>query len=33
MDTVYLAATIAFFAVTFGLVRFCAALMRQGDSR
>jgi len=33
MDTVYLAATIAFFAVTVGLVRFCAALMRQGDSR
>jgi len=33
MDVVYLAATIAFFAVTVGLVRFCAALMRQGDSK
>jgi len=33
MDVVYIAATIAFFAVTVGLVRFCAALMRQGDSK
>jgi hypothetical protein len=33
MDIVYLAATIAFFAVTVGLVRFCAALMRQGESK
>lgn len=33
MDVVYIAAIVAFFAVTWGLVRFCAALMEQGDSK
>ena len=33
MDIVYVAAIVAFFAATFGLVRFCAALMRQGDAK
>jgi hypothetical protein len=33
MDFVYLAAIVAFFAATVGLVRFCAALMREGESK
>ena len=33
MDIVYLVALLAFFAATWGLVRFCAALMEQGDSK
>ena len=33
MDIVYLVALLAFFAATWGLVRFCAALMKQGDSK
>ena len=33
MDIVYVAAIVAFFAATVGLVRFCAALLRQGDAK
>ena len=33
MDIVYLAAVTAFFAATVGLVRFCAALMRQEERK
>ena len=33
MDIVYVAAIVAFFAATWGLVRFCAALMREGEAK
>ena len=33
MDFIYVAAIVAFFGVTWGFVRFCAALMREGESK
>jgi hypothetical protein len=33
MDIIYVVVIVAFFVATYGLVRFCATLMEQGDSR